>query len=100
MSVVAYGGNNYKGSNTTYSFKINIINNLQSTGRIYVNFTSDWNLYSKNCTINSGIVPKPNGTNIYILFILIFFLIKLIYSKEQISCWLVLGRYSYVIENF
>lgn len=65
LSIQAAGLNNYKGANTTYSFKINLVNYLGTQGRIYVNFTSDWNLYNPNCTINSGITPLPDGSMIF-----------------------------------
>ena len=45
---------NFKWAQENYIFKINLINPVYSTGRIFLNFTQDWFLSNPNCTIISG----------------------------------------------
>jgi len=60
MAVTYSRPNDYKGSNTTYRFDINLANPVDSKGKLYINFTNHWNLYKDNCTILGGIKPLPD----------------------------------------
>jgi len=55
LSVSIDRPNDYKAANTTYRFLINFVNDVNGPAKIYLNFTNDWNLYKKNCTIWRGI---------------------------------------------
>jgi len=46
---------------------------------MYFNFTSEFDLWEKNCTVVSGVVKKPT---------------------EEIRCRLIEGENSYILENY
>ena len=47
----------FKSSYATYKFKIFLANRVDSNGALFLNFTSDWNLNSSNCSIREGGTP-------------------------------------------
>ncbi len=71
--------NAFKLSNTTYYFIINLVNAVED-GHLYLNFTTDWQIFEKNCTVISGVIKKSDGTDI--------------------RCYLLSDYNSYMIDNF
>lgn len=47
----------FKSAYVTYTFKVLLANRVSSNGAIFLNFTSDWVLYSPTCKIKQGGVP-------------------------------------------
>jgi hypothetical protein len=59
LTATLTGKDAYYNSNTTYTMKINVNTIVNSQAKLYVNFTSSWNLFSTNCTIVLGIPGSP-----------------------------------------
>lgn len=70
----------FKYSNTSYTFFINLVNRVENYGKLYINFTNDWNFYYDNCTILGGVNAKSDGS--------------------EVSCRYIKNRYAWVIDNF
>ncbi|KAL4456526.1 hypothetical protein ABPG74_000633 [Tetrahymena malaccensis] len=84
LNITYQGNDNFKLSNTTYAFFINLVNPVDSSGKLYINFTKDWYLFSPNCTVISGFKLKTIFTS----------------PDPQIRCMLLPQQNSYLIENF
>lgn len=54
----------FKSSYATYTFKILLANRVPSNGALFLNFTSDWILYSQNCSIRQGGVALPTSIHL------------------------------------
>lgn len=50
----------FKAAYATYTFTINLANRVDQNGALFLNFTSDWTLYSSNCSIKQGGIAFPS----------------------------------------
>ncbi|KAL4456555.1 hypothetical protein ABPG74_000662 [Tetrahymena malaccensis] len=69
----------FKYSNSTYSFFINLVNPVYAGDKLYINFTSEWFLFNPNCTVINGFQQIGN---------------------QPVRCSLIPNSESYVIDNF
>ncbi|KAL4505422.1 hypothetical protein ABPG72_002484 [Tetrahymena utriculariae] len=69
----------FKYSNSTYSFFINLVNPVYAGDKLYINLTSEWFLFNPNCTVINGFQQIGNQT---------------------VRCSLIPNSESYVIDNF
>ncbi|EGR31412.1 hypothetical protein IMG5_110280 [Ichthyophthirius multifiliis] len=79
MKISYISSDSFKWSKSLYSFFINLVNPVGSNDRLYLNFTNEWKLNAKNCTIVNGFEQKKN---------------------EMIYCYLIPEANAYRIENF
>lgn len=72
--------NNYKRATAKYAFFVNLVNRVEKTGRLYINFTNDWTLAEQNCSIIQGFTSLENN--------------------GPVQCRLIPNANAYVIDNF
>ena len=63
-----------------YALLINLVNKVDSFGKLYITLSNAWTFNFKTCTLVSGFIPKATG--------------------EAITCKYVENMYQFVIENF
>lgn len=64
LSATYYAEEPFKLGTLDYGFQINLVNKVDSNGRLYLNFTSDWTMIDETCEIISGVnmLPDKNAT--------------------------------------
>jgi len=58
----------FKSAYATYKFTILLANRVDSNGALFLNFTSDWNLYSSNCKIRAGGIRLQESNTVFSFF--------------------------------